>query len=378
MKKRTLSLLLALLTALTLMTPALARDDTETIFGNINYEVDEVGSPALRRITLKDTARPIEVVRVTTFHWNQGVGTDAPGKISIIEYTQQNGTWKQDQVVGTWNAEGRNIRGIENVYWDAYPDFVMLPGHSYVIKPSDTSTWSYNDASDGCGMFEVIGARLDNFNDAGNTNGNTGNNTLPNNFDNGYQCSGWALDEVRQADYIGIFPDSLRYADLTQPITRAEFAAVSVNLYVLLAQRMVEPYSPNPFTDTSDRDVLRAYAAQLTDGTGNGKFSPNAQLTREQGATMLARAYKHAIYPDYTLVKDDTNNKTYPLSYSRPAFFDDDGDISQYAYVSVNFMFENDIIKGVGNNRFGPQQTMTREQALAIAVRMRDNLNIGW
>lgn len=250
----------------------------------------------------------------------------------------------------------------------------MLPGHTYIVQPSDTSTWSYNEASQNHGMFELHGYYLRNFNDAGNTNGSTG---ITNNFDNGYKCSDWAQDEVRQADQIGIFPDSLRHVDLTQPITRAEFAAVSVNLYVLLAQQMVEPYSPNPFTDTSDRDVLRAYAAQLTDGTGNGKFSPNAQLTREQGATMLARAYKHAIYPDYTLAKDDTNNKTYPLSYSRPAFFDDDGDISQYAYVSVNFMFENDIIKGVGNNRFGPQQTMTREQALAIAVRMRENLAVG-
>lgn len=237
MKKRALSLLLALVMTLTLAAPVLARDDTETIFSNINSEVDEVGSPALRIITLKDA-----------------------------------------------------------------------------------TTWSYNDASDGCGMFELIGARLDNYSGAESTNGGE----ITNNFDNGYTCSSWALDEVRQADWIGIFPDSLRHVDLRENIMRAEFAAVSVNTYVLLARQTVQPYSPNPFSNTNDADVLRAYAAQLTDGMGGGKFSPNTLLTREQGATMLARAYKHALYPDYTLARDDE----FQLEYSRPAFFDDDESIS--------------------------------------------------
>ena len=62
-----------------------------------------------------------------------------------------------------------------------------------------------------------------------------GNGIQENNFDNGYQCSGWALDEVRQADFLGIFPESLRTADLTKPITRAEFAGVSVNTYIRMA-----------------------------------------------------------------------------------------------------------------------------------------------
>ena len=191
-----------------------------------------------------------------------------------------------------------------------------------------------------------------------------------NNFDNGYQSSGWAQDEVRQADFLGIFPDSLRRADLTQPITRAEFAGVAVNAYVRMAKRTVEPFSPNPFSDTDDRDVLRAYAAQIVSGTGGGAFSPNDNLTREQGAAMLSRAYKHTIYPEYTLAEDSR----FPLSYSRPAFFEDDADISDYAYQSVNFLFENGVINVIGGNCFGPQNSMTREQALAIAVRMLDNL----
>ena len=145
-----------------------------------------------------------------------------------------------------------------------------------------------------------------------------------------------------------------------------------MNTYVRMSKRMVEPYSPNPFTDTNDTDILRAYAAQLTGGTGGTNFSPDMNLTREMGATMLARAYKKTIYPDYTLATDSQ----YPLSYSRPAFFADDAEISEYAYQSVNFMFQNNIIGGVGGNKFGPKSNMTREAALAIAVRMIDNLEV--
>ena len=197
-----------------------------------------------------------------------------------------------------------------------------------------------------------------------------GDGIQKNNFDNGYQCSGWALDVVRQADFLGIFPESLRTADLTKPITRAEFAGVSVNAYVRMAKRAVEPAGPSPFTDTDDVDVLRAYAAQIVSGTGNNTFSPDATLTREQGATMLGRVCKHIIFPEYTLSED----ARFTLIYSRPAFFDDDEEISLYAYQSVNYLYENIIISGIGGNHFGPKNSMTREQALAIAVRMLDNL----
>ena len=69
-----------------------------------------------------------------------------------------------------------------------------------------------------------------------------------------------------------------------------------------------------------------------------------------------------------------------------PARFADDADISGWAKDSVYFMAANKIINGVGDNRFAPRNittdqeargyaNATREQALAIAVRMVENLN---
>ena len=50
----------------------------------------------------------------------------------------------------------------------------------------------------------------------------------------------------------------------------------------------------NPFTDTNDEYVLKAYALGITFGTSETTFTPNAEITREQMATMLTRALNKA------------------------------------------------------------------------------------
>ena len=96
---------------------------------------------------------------------------------------------------------------------------------------------------------------------------------------------------------------------------------------------------------------------------------------------MLTRVFKRVTLAGWTL---DTDSQ-FRLDYVRPAPFADDGDISGWAKDSVYFMAANGIINGMGNNRFAPRNTTTeqeasgyanatREQALAIAVRMVNNL----
>ena len=73
------------------------------------------------------------------------------------------------------------------------------------------------------------------------------------------------------------------------------------------------------------------------------------------------------------------------LNYTKPATFADDNQISSWAKDSVYFMAANNIINGVGGNKFAPKNTTpaeeaaqfanaTREQALLIAARMVENL----
>ena len=193
--------------------------------------------------------------------------------------------------------------------------------------------------------------------------------------------SAWASAELAKADALGLIPESLVDADLTQSITRAEFAAISVKAYEALANGAAIPAVNNPFTDTSDVEVLMAYNIGAVNGTSATTFDPNALLNREQAAAMLTRVFKKVSLAGWTLATDSQ----FTLPYEKPALFADDADISEWAKDSVYFMVANGIINGVGNNKFAPKNVTsadeangyanaTREQALIIAVRMVENL----
>jgi len=195
--------------------------------------------------------------------------------------------------------------------------------------------------------------------------------------------SSWAGPELRRAAEQNLIPATLQpaYVDLTQPITRAEFAGIVVLTFENLAHTMALSTIANPFTDTHDPYVLRAFNTGLMVGVSDTQFDPNTPLNREQTATALTRAFKRATIPTWTFATD----ANYPLNFTWPALFADDANISDWARESVYFMAANGIILGTGNNMFSPRAATTeqqargyavatREQALIIALRMVENL----
>ena len=196
-----------------------------------------------------------------------------------------------------------------------------------------------------------------------------------------FEASDWAQGEIAKAEEMGLIPEILDGADLTADITRAEFAAVSVKVYEALSGTPALPAVANPFTDTADPEILKAYNIGAVNGTSATTYSPNDLLNREQAATMLTRVFKRVTLPGWTLATD----ASFKLDYTKPALFADDSDISDWAKESVYFMAANNIINGVGNNKFAPKNitteeqaqgyaNATREQALIIAMRMVENL----
>ncbi len=192
-------------------------------------------------------------------------------------------------------------------------------------------------------------------------------------------ASEWARSELREASALGLIPGCLREADLTEPITRAEFAAVSVCCYEALTGRKAQPAASNPFTDTEDEEVLKAYAIGTTNGTGPETFSPERLLDREQAAAMMTRIYKKTSIDGWTLETDGDYAEDFRGRFEMPELFDDDGSISGWARDSVYFMKAKGIIGGVGGNRFVPnaagevsegEARATREQAILIARRL--------
>ena len=96
----------------------------------------------------------------------------------------------------------------------------------------------------------------------------------------------------QEADELGLIPDILIGVDMTQPITREEFCELAVLLYEKVTGEPGKPVSPNPFTDTSKAQILKAFKLGITTGTSATTFSPDALINREQCATMLFRAIK--------------------------------------------------------------------------------------
>jgi len=203
------------------------------------------------------------------------------------------------------------------------------------------------------------------------------------------QGSSWASAELEKADALGLIPDSLKSADLTKPITRAEFAAIAVKVYESLTGEKTTPSAGGTFTDTKDTEVLKAHNTGLMMGISSApgvpatKFEPNTILNRETAATALTRVLKRAYIPGWSFETDGN----FKLNYTKPAAFADDAHISGWAKDSVYFMAANGIIKGkdAGKNLFAPKEVATagqavgfanatREEAIIIGLRLVENL----
>ncbi|NLK86460.1 MAG: DUF4832 domain-containing protein [Clostridiaceae bacterium] len=105
------------------------------------------------------------------------------------------------------------------------------------------------------------------------------------------------------------------------------------------------------FTDTSDPAIRAAAALGITSGTGNGTFSPDAPLTREQAATMLTNVLK--------IIGENTS--------SAPAVkWSDDKSISSWAQSAADVMYSYKIMSGTSATDlvFSPKSPYTHEQSL--------------
>ena len=164
--------------------------------------------------------------------------------------------------------------------------------------------------------------------------------------------SQWAEAELRRAQQLDLIPGRLSGTDLTDPITREEYAGVMVNVIETAFEiEITDVKHKHPFVDTNDPEVIKAYNLKIINGVGNGRFDPYGYLTREQAARMINSTYS-ALMNICSLAY----NVTIPP-------FKDDALIADWADSDVYFMAQSGIIAGVGNHYFAPKRTLTREQA---------------
>jgi hypothetical protein len=168
-------------------------------------------------------------------------------------------------------------------------------------------------------------------------------------------ASSWAVPELETAEQLNLFTDKVKN-DLKQNITREEFSGIAVKLYERLSGKEALPCVVNPFDDTGDSDILKAYELGIVYGVSADQFAPNNRISRQEICVMITRALK-AAKPDLDYNITD---------YDR---FDDENKIAGWAINEVRYASKNSIMKGVGGNTIDPLGNTSREQGVIMIKR---------
>jgi len=158
----------------------------------------------------------------------------------------------------------------------------------------------------------------------------------------------WSAKAVQLASQLGIVKGEpngeFKGSD---HVTRAEFAEMIVR-----ALGIDTTGADGSFSDTSghgaDAYIRALHRAGIVNGTGDGSFKPDREITRAEMAAILARILN--------------------MSAANETKFSDIG--GNWAANYINQLSQAGIVNGVGDGKFAPNATVTREQSIAIIMRM--------
>lgn len=175
--------------------------------------------------------------------------------------------------------------------------------------------------------------------------------------------SSWAEKEYNIAVSKSYITDRLK-TNLQQPITRLEFVELIVKSYEKVMGEISNiTDEDNPFTDTTNLNVVKAYKMGFVTGVTETTFAPDTSINREQLLVMFVRMN--------TGIEERTEESI--MSYEDIKLqFEDVEKISTWAYESVQVGVANELITGVGENILGPKVATSREQAVLINLRLME------
>lgn len=201
--------------------------------------------------------------------------------------------------------------------------------------------------------------------------------------DSGYVFSGWTVSKTGDPSVtVDVTDDTFTMPAYPVTVAATYLHAVGVPYYVsgdkdifigiAANDKYIAPagvtvlYKENKktFTDVSGHwaadDIDFVTEREIFVGTGNGKFSPNAKMTRAMFITVLGRLYERS-YGEIATVTEG--------AYS-------DCDYNSWYGKYVDWATENNIINGYGNAKFGPNDVITREELATMIYRFADFLDL--
>lgn len=157
----------------------------------------------------------------------------------------------------------------------------------------------------------------------------------------------WAALEIEQAisaGYVRGYPDGRFRPDAG--VTRAEFVAMVDSAFQVAAQQGQPALKDVRARDWFAKDVQSAVAAGFVSGYPNGTFQPQRDVSRQEAACMLAALLK--------------------LGGQGYSTFSDAGEIDGWATPSVFRLADREIMAGYSNSTFRPQKIISRAEAVVM------------
>nr|WP_281272223.1 cadherin-like beta sandwich domain-containing protein [Paenibacillus flagellatus] len=150
---------------------------------------------------------------------------------------------------------------------------------------------------------------------------------------------------------VGGYPDGTFKPN--NPVTRAEFTAMLAGALELSGTGAALHFTDQAkFGAWAKRAVALAVQAGIVSGYEDGSFRPDAQITRAEMASMIAKALKVSLDADAA------------------TSFADYEDIPKWAKGAVEAIRKLGIVSGRDDNRFVPNDTATRAEAVVMLLRM--------
>lgn len=175
----------------------------------------------------------------------------------------------------------------------------------------------------------------------------------------GAKYSSWFAPYYKEMQELGILPSSFTSGDLTATITRGEMCELAVVAFEKATGNVIDELDRTDyFTDTTDKNILKAYEYGIVSGYPDGSFQPNKTLTRQEFFKIIQNFCEAAAY---------TSTRSKDLSA-----FADSSSIGSWAREAAQLCVSNAFVDGTKSGSgvyLRPTEGASRQEAMVMFLR---------
>ena len=175
----------------------------------------------------------------------------------------------------------------------------------------------------------------------------------------GAKYSSWFAPYYKEMQELGILPSSFTSGDLTATITRGEMCELAVVAFEKATGNVIDELERTDyFTDTTDKNILKAHEYGIVSGYPDGSFQPNKTLTRQEFFRIIQNFCEAAAY---------TSTRSKDLSA-----FADSSSIGSWAREAAQLCVSNAFVDGTktGSSYYlRPTEGASRQEAMVMFLR---------